>query len=670
MYNEYVFLQIPFDGTRSICHACWVRINRVLRVRDPIPQQVEGQLPQQVQDALPQQAQDVLPQQVQEPQLQEMAEEEVQQIAGQQRGVLTIPGYARASNTARRCIFPRCRNVTAHVVPQYIRLHLFRSNQLFIPKVARVCHIHLIANDWEQLVNMQMPLHENFNSEHMLDIINLYEWKLQGGGHLNFENLDQIDDNELHFYTAVNKNQFRAILGEIPSLRNRSKKPATVLGVYLTKVRTGEPDERLASMFNMSRRTLERKLKIARECLIEEFVPRHLGLNHMTRDDVVGRNLMIPNSIFGGNENNPAAILIADGTYIYLQKSANFLFQRKTYSLHKFRNLVKPFLIVCSDGYIVDVIGPYPATTSDATIMTQMMQDDAWHIFLRPDDVFILDRGFRDSIEDIEEHGYQAYMPPTRARRDQLSTQDANKSRLITMCRWVVETINGRFKKDFKIFRNVYFNVAMRNMMNDFRITAALMNATYEAYQDNVYSAQFINIINEKINQENELAEYVIRNNLNRQRIAFQPLEANNPEFREFPELTYDDLIIFTLGTYHLKLAKSYCHEHTRPNGIYLIELYRHPELIENKILLRGRIQSRHIRAKRYYTYILIHPGLQARERIQHYYCTCIHGRRTVGSCAHIASIVYFLAYARHQGLFEAPAAFLDDVIIDIDQAE
>lgn len=96
-------------------------------------------------------------------------------------------------------------------------------------------------------------------------------------------------------------------------------------------------------------------------------------------------------------------------------------------------------MIVCSDGYIVDVIGPYAATSSDAIIMRTLMQENSdW-----PNDVLILDRGFRDSIYVIEDCGYNPHMPPSRTRGEQLSTAQANKSRLITMVRWVVETING-----------------------------------------------------------------------------------------------------------------------------------------------------------------------------------------------------------------------------------
>lgn len=126
--------------------------------------------------------------------------------------------------------------------------------------------------------------------------------------------------------------------------------------------------------------------------------------------------------------------------------------------------------------------------------------------------------------------------------------------------------------------------------------------------------------------------------------------------------------MLFTLGTYHLRIARSYCAEHMRPNGVYHIEMYRHRELVQNKILIRSQMQSRHVRMKQYYTYILIDPNV--RQSIQNYYCSCIHGRRTVGSCVHVANVVYFLWWARHQEEIDAPARFLEDVTIDIDDVE
>lgn len=72
---------------------------------------------------------------------------------------------------------------------------------------------------------------------------------------------------------------------------------------------------------------------------MRKFVPQHLGYDHITREEVIARCLAIPNALFGNPDapiRDRRAIVIVDGTYIYLQRSSNYYFQRKSYSLQSF----------------------------------------------------------------------------------------------------------------------------------------------------------------------------------------------------------------------------------------------------------------------------------------------------------------------------------------------
>ncbi|KAF9803502.1 hypothetical protein SFRURICE_009297, partial [Spodoptera frugiperda] len=55
------------------------------------------------------------------------------------------------------------------------------------------------------------------------------------------------------------------------------------------------------------------------------------------------------------------------------------------------------------------------------------------------------------------------------------------------------------------------------------------------------------------------------------------------------------------------------------------------------------------------------------RNPIGEYYCSCIHGKRTLGCCAHVMSIIYYLGWARHQDGFANPALSLQNVILDVE---
>lgn len=93
---------------------------------------------------------------------------------------------------------------------------------------------------------------------------------------------------------------------------------------------------------------------------MKNFVPRHLGFQHISHQELCLHHITpIARKLFTSVDNQDQAVLILDGTYIYIQKSHDYEFQRLSYSLHKNRPLVKPMMVVAPDGYIISVLGPY-----------------------------------------------------------------------------------------------------------------------------------------------------------------------------------------------------------------------------------------------------------------------------------------------------------------------
>ncbi|KAI5651719.1 DDE superfamily endonuclease domain-containing protein [Phthorimaea operculella] len=469
----------------------------------------------------------------------------------------------------------------------------------------------------------------------------------------DIENIIKYNSTLCKYWLGYTYEQFQQLLIEIPAISERVKSPKTSLAMFLMKLRTGETNDRIASLFHVASGTVFNHLNIVRECFKDQFIQLHLGRNTLSIQQVAQYNLMIPNGLFGDPDADPEfmpAIAIGDGTYVYIQKSSNYLYQKQTYSLHKFRNLVKPFLLVCCNGYIIDVFGPYPAIESDSSIMLRLFHDGSpLRSYFRPNDVFILDRGFRDAIPVLQQLGYKAYIPETKEPEEhQLSTLAANKSRCVTLCRWVVEVVNGRFKRDFKLFRQNYFNRASSHLMLDFRIAAALTNRFHVKIRDNIHAAAILAQAQAKLNTTNNLAPYIETHHLNRVRAQFTRIDGNLPELDNFPRLTFNDLILFALGIYQIKQARSYYGEHVRAaGGVYSIEVFREPvgEFGPNNYLLRGKIESRHTTRKTYFSYILVDSNpsvVNTRAALVEYCCNCLVGRRTVGCCAHVMSIVWF----------------------------
>ena len=99
---------------------------------------------------------------------------------------------------------------------------------------------------------------------------------------------------------------------------------------------------------------------------------RAIKANVRSRTDWIQNNSFFAKELFELNEEQLS--IVADGTYIYCEKSKNNTMQKELYSLHKYRHLVKPFVVCATNGLIVDVFGPYSARVNDAKIMMRVIK--------------------------------------------------------------------------------------------------------------------------------------------------------------------------------------------------------------------------------------------------------------------------------------------------------
>lgn len=71
-------------------------------------------------------------------------------------------------------------------------------------------------------------------------------------------------------------------------------------------------------------------------------------------------------------------------------------------------------------------------------------------------DIIIIDRGYRDVIPLLQNLGIETHMSRILEQGEtQLSTEDANDTRLIIKTRWLVKARNGHLKSIFKIFKDI-----------------------------------------------------------------------------------------------------------------------------------------------------------------------------------------------------------------------
>lgn len=388
--------------------------------------------------------------------------------------------------------------------------------RFYIPENSRICQKHLSEKNWSDLLGTNIS--NTFTSHQIENIIdNLRDVCLSNKSILNFEFFDDLSDDEIHKWTNLNKIQFAALLNDLPTLVELEKKFInTALASFLIKLKTGLANDLISSLVNIPRRSLEILMNKARESLLKDFVPKFLGIQINSREKIKENSSVVANNLFLKN-NNENIITIWDGTYIYIQKSSNYIFQRKSYSIHKSRQLLKPFLAVAANGYIIDVFGPYNSNDSDSKILNNLMKNDSFVSFFRPGDVFLVDRGFRDSIDLLRDKLFVPLMPEFILRgQSQLSCSQANKSRLITKCRFVIESVNGRLKQSFKYFHNTFQNKSLEHLLDDFKIAAPIYNAHFKRIYSDIDDS--IDISNKMIalqNKDNKLHNLVESRKLN-----------------------------------------------------------------------------------------------------------------------------------------------------------
>ncbi|XP_061179571.1 uncharacterized protein LOC133188208 [Saccostrea echinata] len=504
------------------------------------------------------------------------------------------------------------------VINEDTRTKFFIETGTILPEGTRCCQKHFSEGGLKEECKKMLSKvtdHIMFNRTDLMTLLhNVRMNVLNKPKGIDFDNPLGLSDTDYIHLTGLTKQQFDNLVTYLPSLRNTSVRSArTCLGLLLTKLRTGVSLKVMSSMFQIPNvQYISKAIHSARAVLMKEFVPQHLGTQHISRDEFIREHTTaFVKQLFADGQDVTA--LVIDGTYIYIEKSSNYSFQRRTYSAYKSRPLLKPMMIVGTDGYILDAIGPYLADgrNNDASILTSIMKNDTERLktWLSDGDIFVLDRGFRDCRDFLQQMGFRTQMPCYLEKgKKQHSTEEANESRMVTKYRPPIR--NSEFED------------------TELAIRMSFLSKT-----------------------TNELQKRVENEKLAAKRSVWESVDGFDME--DFPRLSEDALRNITVGVYQLKQAKAYTIEHISPEGKY--ELFVHKQ---DDGLLKAKLQSRHSSSK---TYILwISYDSEKRNPITGWYCQCKSGARTLGCCAHIAAVLWYLSFQRHQDGKLVPRPFFD----------
>ena len=561
----------------------------------------------------------------------------------------------QAVKTHARCVICKAdvKAGLSKVIPTEARFELLIKFNVYADSSSRICHSHLVGNRLSGAVQcstnndeeVEMDLTAEEASEIIAGFLAVTREREQSFT-LDFNDPNFTDEVCL-VWTGWTRSQFQSMLDCLyTTLDSCQRDKITALLIFWVKLKTGLSFQQIASLLNKNTdsglKMVSRAFRTITSDLDAHFVSSFLTCNHMSRDKAFSEHMTAYSSVLYGGK----MCIVWDGTYYYIEKSSNYTLGRHTYSGQKHRPLVKFTSLVFPDGYVLDSIGPYLADgkNNDAGITEHILSlHGDLKEWLSEGDVCVVDRGFRDVLDVFEDLGLETKMPAYLKKGiSQHSTKEANESRLVTKVRWVVEAYHGRLKKWLFFDRVIHHDfLDIIGPLN--RIVTAAINA----FRPPLIST---NAADEEIAQEMLRKAEVGRNALF-SRIEKGPFSSrgkwasldSDEAVPEFPVLSDCQLQMITFGTYQLKQAKSYSREHKSDDGEYKIDVHN---LAPG--LLRVRIQSRHINAKQYFCWIE-YNAQNTSEQIVAWFCQCKAGQRTVGCCAHIASVIWYLGHARHK---------------------
>lgn len=556
-------------------------------------------------------------------------------------------------------------------MPKNERYNALQTFGIYVPEGARMCAEHYNNYSWDEAAPMAV-IHE-YNARQVEEMVGL----LRSGANNNF-----ISDAEIKCNTGLNKRDFENLFSHVPSLIaafSNEHDARNALIMFLMRFRKAATYEYIGDVFGVSRHKVTDHIEKARIELENNFVPKYLGFDNLSRDFLLKETTKSSRILHADNKRE-TLMTIWDGTYIYCDKSANYEFQKKTFSGQKNRNFVRPMVCVTTNGYIIDILGPFEAVKNDAKCMLEIMQRNQYvNGILRQGDVFILDRGFRDCKQELNEMGYIVKMPEFVKKNEpnqQLSTDQANKSRLVTKTRYVVEARNGNIKTIWPIFARPWSTLSLIHVGRDLRIAAALINKYFneivadKGEQEEVVAEGML----ARVNLPNILQPIVCTQLFQGHLEFLQPIDDN--DFR-FPRMDEVELAKITFGPYQIKQAKSYACAHKKrranedshqylcfscPEDItrfFFADIIREKDVLK-PVLMLTRMDSRFRSRKKYDVYILADAEKNGPEGIVAYCCECRHGLRTVGCCSHIATNIFYMSFARHNGGIRPVAGHVD----------
>ncbi|KMQ97459.1 hypothetical protein RF55_2196 [Lasius niger] len=214
------------------------------------------------------------------------------------------------------------------------------------------------------------------------------------------------------------------------------------------------------------------------------------------------------------------------------------------------------------------------------------------------------------------------------------------------IARHVPEFVNELYNANPNISRIIPIPHLL-NLGDFYRIAGAIINRYRPVIEMQGANAELARQMLERAKTPNIVQALVEVDNLHT-RNAQRWVRLDVQQILDFPILDLEYLKDLTVGIYQINLAPSYVQDKLQREGQeeFHVEMMRNIQRLPQPGLMRE-------------------PADVVDELVQGYYCTCKSDARMLGTCAHIASALWYVGYAQHQQNIKYPSTRLINVIHD-----
>lgn len=301
-----------------------------------------------------------------------------------------------AFSSHKKCFICRCSVRSLHSIKKESIIKIYQTVKILIKNDSRCCSRHLDSFGLVKREHFSLIPSESKNcTKEQMETIQRIVKKSETTGIFDyFRDISTLDEDLCKKITNWSRSEFMKFSSYIISLNDSNgRTKEQLIAIYRFWLRKGIDQSSIALLkINTSQQQISHYLSQIRQSIYKDFVPLFLGANKK-RSLFLEHNTKSAACLFNMKKSDLA--IVADATYCRIEKSANNQFQYLCWSEQKTDLLIKPFLLCCADGYIIDCYGPFQANRNDAQILDFVLKNDEnLKNILLPNKTFVfLDRG-------------------------------------------------------------------------------------------------------------------------------------------------------------------------------------------------------------------------------------------------------------------------------------